>query len=639
MGRLAIRRVEYFGDRYTFVSPDLPDGLVIIEGPNGSGKTTLSDMIYFAMGGAVKKFAKSGNDQHLEIQTDTNNGVRLIFEIDGARYFSTRRFDAPQDILVASSMDDDVQVYPIYRGKSDREVFSDWILEKLGIHVVTLFAGTRSGKLNFTDVLRLIYHDQDLDPSRVFKRPDAESFVTDSREFRRAVFEIIIGKASEQYYEALGKLKLAEIGLARRQAEVDVYSSAAFRLRAGESSNAEFLKRRIGELEAQSTLLQRARAEHRRIGANTPASDAELLGLRHELTAVEAAIAVTERQQGEAREERIRLVSLRRQLSGEVERIQKIIHAHETLSLFSPDTCPCCLRKVDRPRGYCVCGQTVDEGAYQRFFYGSNEYMSILKSKQKNIETVDAALEDCDKDLAKEEEARTRHLREASRIRSRMERWAGVADQYTTELETIDDELLEVRVKIERIQGQLEVELERDKLQAQINSARAQVDGLRQQTRVLEMAAEKDRATKVNHFEAVYTRLLRSALKEARVARLSNDYEPIINEGVYREASATVARRLMYYLTLLEMALEDPTMPFPRFLLVDTPETAGIDFESLSLAIGLIDEVLASFKKQPAQVILTTGKGRYPAAVRERCVVLTLDNDNRLLKRRESTAL
>jgi hypothetical protein len=31
MGRLAIRRVEYFGDKYVFESPALSDGLVIVE--------------------------------------------------------------------------------------------------------------------------------------------------------------------------------------------------------------------------------------------------------------------------------------------------------------------------------------------------------------------------------------------------------------------------------------------------------------------------------------------------------------------------------------------------------------------------------------------------------------------------------
>ena len=35
MGRLAIRRVVYSGDKYSFESPYLNDGIVIMEGVNG----------------------------------------------------------------------------------------------------------------------------------------------------------------------------------------------------------------------------------------------------------------------------------------------------------------------------------------------------------------------------------------------------------------------------------------------------------------------------------------------------------------------------------------------------------------------------------------------------------------------------
>ena len=99
-------------------------------------------------------------------------------------------------------------------------------------------------------------------------------------------------------------------------------------------------------------------------------------------------------------------------------------------------------------------------------------------------------------------------------------------------------------------------------------------------------------------------------LKGVRTARLDPDtYEPVLNDGEYREASSRVPRRLMYFLSLLSLSLETE-IPFPRFLLIDTPETAGIDRENLSRAIGMTPTVLA---KGVGQVILTTGPGRYPS--------------------------
>ena len=44
-----------------------------------------------------------------------------------------------------------------------------------------------------------------------------------------------------------------------------------------------------------------------------------------------------------------------------------------------------------------------------------------------------------------------------------MGRWAGASGTYSTELERVDDELVKVRVAVERLREQLELELERDK--------------------------------------------------------------------------------------------------------------------------------------------------------------------------------
>lgn len=636
MGRLAIRRVEYFGDRYSFESPELPDGLVIIEGANGSGKTTFADLIYFALGGVVKKFAKTGTKQHKEIRSDSNNGVRLTFQLGAGSYVITRRFDSPQDVLVASLSTERVEVLPVVRREGHR-VLSDLLLEELGIHVVTLFLGTYSGKLNFTDILRLVYHDQDPDPSRVFKKVDRESFVTDSRDFRRAVFEILIGKASEEYYDVLGKLKLSEGVLSEQQAALTAYIATVNRMGPRQAeANAHFLEAEISTTEHRLVLLENTRARLRREAPNAPAGNNELVRLRQQLTSAEIATSTHEGRANETRHERIRLSGLEGQLVDEVERIEKIIHAHTTLALFTPDTCPCCLRPVDRAAGHCICTQPVDEVAYQRFFYSSDEYIAILKSKQKNVETVRAAIAACDAELAELSAAIERHQHAVADIRKGMERWAGSGAEYGTELQRFDDELVSTRVELESLRARLELERELDKLGSQVQVTRTEVERLRQRAQALEATAQQDRADKVAIFEKVYSRLMRETLAGVRFARLDGDYEPVLNEGEYREASSTVPRRLLYYLTLLEMSLADAELPFPRFLLVDTPETAGIDAANLSRALGKIAEVLSTFDAGAGQVILTTGPGRYPAEL-EALRVVTLTDEQRLLKENQGT--
>src|SRR5699024_10867374 len=84
----------------------------------------------------------------------------------------------------------------------------------------------------------------------------------------------------------------------------------------------------------------------------------------------------------------------------EVTQIKKIILTHEELNLFSPDTCPYCLYTVERKVDHCICGREVLESEYEKFFYSTDEYLTILKSKQKSVETLDIAIQSCDEELS-----------------------------------------------------------------------------------------------------------------------------------------------------------------------------------------------------------------------------------------------
>jgi predicted ATP-binding protein involved in virulence len=87
MGRLAIRRVIYNGEKYSFESPYLNDGLIIMEGINGHGKSTFMNLIYYALGGRVQAFNKKDNEsgkKHKEICEDKNNYIELLIEISNS---------------------------------------------------------------------------------------------------------------------------------------------------------------------------------------------------------------------------------------------------------------------------------------------------------------------------------------------------------------------------------------------------------------------------------------------------------------------------------------------------------------------------------------------------------------------------
>jgi hypothetical protein len=630
LARLAVRRLVYRGQNYAFESPGLSDGLVVIEGDNGTGKSTFSDLIFFGLGGTVPQFDKAKKIRHVEVTSDSNASVTLGIEINGIEYTLRRSLDGDREILVTAP-DGDVQVLPINRGPVARRVFSDWLLEKLQIPVVTLHSGAYAGKLNIADLMRLIYHDQDADPSAIFKKLPADSFVTDSREFRRAIFEILTGRASQEYYSALAELREAEKVLAESSARLRQFKDVAATAAEGEDLNVVFLAKRIEEAEARLGRLQAHRdtLRTREIPPDV-GDDSEMI--RRQLAEAQLELLALDRNRFVLDEEMTRLTELRQDVVTDLGRIKKIIHSHQTLRLFTPDSCPCCLRIVERSVGKCICGGDVDEKAFERFAYSTDEYVTMLKSRDKNLETISAAFEACLKERKGLDTKRTTLLRQTQRLRERLAQWVRSARHEigTLDRDQVDDEMVELRVEIERLHHRMGIERERDALEMKVGRLKEQTKELSRKVVGLDVQAQEDAATKVMKFNELYNTLMRATDPGCRDARLDANYMPSINDGEYREASSRVARRLMYFLALFTLSIQRDDVPFPRFMLIDTPETAGIDVEHLRVAIRKVFETVSS-ARVPCQVILTTGVGKYPAEAAPR-VALVLSKKEKLLR-------
>ncbi len=253
MGRLAIRKVIYNGDNYYFESPRLENGLVILEGPNGHGKSTFMDLIYYGFGGKVVGFNKADKNakkKHTEIYHDQNNYVELLIEIDGKEFELTRHIGHNQITVV--EIDGEIIQTSISRNlQIDQQVFSDWLLEKLGISVFDIVQGTNEFKLNLSDLMRLIYHDQSTDIDKVYKDPDNSNFITDSLEIRKAIFEVLIGKNYNEYYESLGKYKIKLKEYEEAKAVLDSYNHFLDEINSDDLDNVIHLDERIKENEAR----------------------------------------------------------------------------------------------------------------------------------------------------------------------------------------------------------------------------------------------------------------------------------------------------------------------------------------------------------------------------------------------------
>ena len=636
MGYILINRVKYSGDNFHYESPLLGQGINIIEGSNGSGKSTFMNLIYYCLSGSVPEFKKSNKGSHFEITTDNNNYIDLDITLNDKSYV-LRRFIDSNDITVLDS-DSEVLVLPIHRSKNEKYIFSDWILQQMGIAVVEVFQGVNNFKINFRDLMRLIYHDQEPNPKKIYKTPDFDNIIADSELVRKIIFQLLIGKTFSDYYSNLAKQKEIEKQFSLKKAVYAEYLTIAKNLNTNtEELNLVYLNEKLSEKNNQLVRLYDYRNSLKKDRPRSSDALPELNVMKASILENELRINEVNTEIIQVSEELLKLTQLRENLILEVTQIKKIIHSHEKLNLFSADTCPYCLRKIDRPHGHCVCGTPIDESQYERFFYSADEYSQIFKAKQKSVDTINSAIAFS---LEKQKSIITEKERIESvnnKIKENIKKLInGLGDAIdTSQMDNVDDQILRVRVEINSLSQRIEIEEKLSKLQHDCDTTQTDLEKIRSKVRILEINANEDISIKVREFSQEYNTFMVNTLKDCRNAKIDlADYMPIINNGEYREASSSVPIRLMYYLTLVRMSVLHADIKFPKFLLIDTPDTAGIDAENLIRCIEQISK-LTDDSKTNYQILLSTAIGKYPTSFKDK-VRISLSDDDRLLKRKSN---
>jgi len=636
MGSLAIKKVIYWGDKYQYSSPEFEMGLQIIQASNGAGKTTFSAFICYGLGMYVRQFDfKKKSDIHNEVFKDSNNYVLLEIILNGKLYQLTRYFHTQQNTIFVKGEDGTEESYPIYRTNKEDETFSDWILTKLGIEVCEIYQGINKFKINFSDLFRLIHYDQDTSPTKIFKEHrNDNNFVSDSTTVRKVIFELLIGHQFSEYYALMGEINKIEREKETHKATLDSYIDMAIKM--GYQVNKldpEELINQLSEYNQQLNKLNFYRESLKKKRYDSIQLNNHVLQLRNELIHVETRYSELKLNKRNTSLELKDLLQLKEDIILEVTQIKKIILAHQELNLFSPNTCPCCLRDVSRKENHCICGLPIDESQYEKFFYDSEEYLDILKSKQKSVETIETAIESCKEELSHIEDQLTRLELEKEKIISQLRQIEKdiKLNANDSELNAVNEKILEVKESIQDIEQKMTLYEKYAELDNNLKDAKEQYADLMQRLKRMEIGVKVLLEEQVSAFGEVYTQLLKEADEDVETAELDENYMPVINGGVYRQASSNVAKRFIYFLTLLKMSIENEDMPFPRFLLIDTPENLGIDKENLDKCLSQIINVEEGASK--FQIILTTGIGKYPKEF-GKYVAETLTTQKKLLKER-----
>ncbi|ELY2812533.1 AAA family ATPase [Cronobacter sakazakii] len=646
MGQLKIHKMHYEGKQYRFSSPELDQFKVnIIEAPNGCGKSTFFDLIYYALGGKVSHFNTNEIEKHKEITNDKSNFVELEVSLQNKKYKLVRKIGenlitilADEPFLTKDGESVDFLCLALNRTKTDDYIFSDWIMEQLDIPSIEIFHAGKNFKIGFNDLLRLVYHNQGTDVNGIYKPADNQNYVSDSAFLRKAIFEVLMGKTLVKLYKAYGVLKRKQSDYEKAHAILseyrnivsDMYKQLGFK----EVINDYHLLNEIKELESSNDRLISYRSKQLNLKVT------ENAGLLHTRKLKEA-YGRTE----------LHLINLRnmidlklkdidslnrvvKQTKEDAFRLQKIIHTHKQLEMFTPDTCPYCLKNVDRPSDKCVCGHDIDENDYRRYFYDPNEYYTLLKSKVKSLETMDIALKSARNELHELEKNFDDVKTENTKLKKELSHALSELEYITNfdDLDSLEDQLIINKEKISNLKQALLLERNLQTYQKERDSAKRAVDFAKIAVEELEASSEIELIEKVDKFNSFYNHFMKKSLLDCRNAEISkDDYMPIINNGDYKEASAAVHKRFLYYLTLLQLSLLDD-IPFPRLLLIDTPENIGIDRANLDRMLSCL-EIIENPNKVDYQVILSTGEKKYPISMKNNVIIELTKKDKLLIKK------
>lgn len=641
MGSLIIKRVLYYADNYIFESPEFSEGINLIVGDNGSGKSTFSYILEYGLGGDIKYFKPGSKEEHIIITKDKNNYVIIELEINNIKY-EFKRFIGKDDIFISKSNSFYGRLSLNRKVQNSDILFSDWLLKELGINVFELNLGSKLWKINFRDLYRLLNYDQDTSPSKIYKSPTVENYITDSVVVRKAIFETLIGLSSQAYNDKYGELRKAikqkEEAIALLNNYINMYPI--------KSKYKTEIESTINESKIQLEKLYESRDKIQKESISIEDKTNHLATIQESLISLELEISKETIKEKSLSAELKRIEYLKQEQRDEILQIEKIIHTHNKLDLFSFELCPFCGDKAEQENGACICGSTKSKD-YEKYVYTSSEYSDIIKHKKKSIETIDLAIESYRCEINEVSKSINDKLKETNSLRESLKKiisrieYSGNSDL----IDQLNDKIIILKECISENKKLCTILAGKEKLEKEYELKNNAYKTTEKEFKKISYEFEVNNKKTIDSFNEIFNDLMKLSTCECESAIINEDYMPVIDEGIYKQKSAKVPIRLMYYFTFFTMGLKYKKVNHPHLLIIDTPESEGIDEDNLKINLLLLDEAIRKAKESQTtlekyQVIMTTGYNKYPDEYKK-FIKLKFNTKTKdyILKRRETSSV
>lgn len=635
MGRLKIDSIKYEGDNYYYYNDKFTDGINVVLGENGNGKSTFTYLILYALGIKVEYFEKNSNEVAREIFNDKNKYVELVLKLNNKKYKLNRKIPSPY-ISVYDVEQDKYQTFNIVRNgtlyEKDYSIFSDWVLEQLNIDIVEINQFSTSHKVNFDDLFRLMYYDQKTPNSEIISYfgIDYNNFFKTSSILKRSIFEILISNYFKEYYETYYEIKSKQKdkeGLVQNRKVIEALVEN-IKTEIG-YDNQLILNEVINSKKAESQRIESVRDSFvsSKEEDNNDLNMDRINSLQEELVLLISKKNSLEMVLHDAQEDLNKSYYVKKSLENDISYLDKILFTSKIYNFINEDSCPFCLEKISN-KDKCICGsdKSLD---YDKFIYSDKEYLDIMKSKIKGLNTTDDTIDFCKEEIeinkikiAKINEKIGYILEAIDMISKEIGRGTnfGSVEQLTDRLMKLREELIELELLKTKSD-------ELGDLDKKILIIDKSLEKLKDKLERLEDEKNNILSDNLTEFIGMYDKWLREFYntKEINIS-IDRNYKPII--GYYQEQSFNVPKRFFYYLALLNLSLKK-NINYPKFMIIDTLKSEGIDVNKLKELIPYLNEL----EGDNYQIIMTSGYEEYNNSLKWNIIDKLTDND-KLLKRK-----
>ncbi|PXV75262.1 AAA family ATPase [Pantoea sp. PNA 03-3] len=550
------------------------DGVNIIRGEHSVGKSTILDMIFYVLGGELKK-------DDWKYPVDECSNVNAEITINGRIFTLTRVIDSTGGVPHIKIYDGkydiamkDADGWSDYgsRRTSDKLSFSEMMFELFNWGQ---YKSDDYQNLTMHQILRLIYLSQSSDSNRIFRKEFSRS---DNENTRIAIAEFLFGLDDLETHSYRQNLLKFERDHENSSAELKAYFELL-------GNDADLTVEKINEkiIEKTDELKEIENKKSELLESPNNPEDVEEHNLTIErnsaivkIQSLTNKISLTNNELEEFKIEIQDCILFGRSLTHRMKSLNESKDTYSALGKISFEFCPCCLTPVtdntENKTGCALCKSTEETTSLEEKYI---ESLNELQYQQRQNEKIIVSLSEKKEYL----EGRLLELnQELQFLQNRLFEISLVSNSRELAITSIIEERTMKLIEINSLQDKLEPASKVDDLKKKREHLNEQIANCRTNIEILEAKNAKRKEFVYSNLSELSTKILEgdsgNEEKFKTATQLSSEIDFakdrwLLNERVNYSDSSNVVKKSALHLAFLLFSIKDGYCRYPRFSIMD----------------------------------------------------------------------